>query len=214
MEKEQESIQEQIALFKEKVKNILRTVELSLDEQYVDIAVNQLNASLQKAQQDQGIMKNHKDQLEGLQLRIKEANAEINDAEAILNDLIKAAKCGTIEELKEVEKTFSVKKEYMSKIQIIQEELLELGNGQSLQELIKEADPYKTVSIEVELEEIKRKLDAINLERSPLEQSYGVVKKEYEEKIQGNNTSYCSSRTKERKSVSSACEFNRTVYSG
>ena len=48
VEKEQEAIQEQIALFKEKVKNILRTVELSLDEQYVDIAVNQLNASFKR----------------------------------------------------------------------------------------------------------------------------------------------------------------------
>lgn len=188
VEEEQESIQEQIARFKEKVKNVLQTVEVSTDEQSIDISVNQLNAALQKAKQDQVIMTNHKSQLEKLQIRIKEATTELNDAEIILNDLIKVAKCATIEELKEVEKAFSKKKEYVSKIQEIEEELLELGNGQSLQELIDESDQYKFVSIEVELDEIKRKLDAIELDRSPLEQAHGVVKKEFEEKIQGNNT--------------------------
>ena len=83
----------------------------------------------------------------------------------------------TIEELKEVERIFSAKKEYVSKIQEIEEELLELGNGQSLQELIDEADQYKFVSIEVELEEIKRKLDTIELNRSPLGTSTRCGKK-------------------------------------
>ncbi len=188
VEKEKELIQEQISLFKEKVKNVLNTVELSIDEPYVDMAVNQLNAALQKAQQDQGIMTEQNNQLDALQLRIKKATTDINDAETVLNDLIKQAKCNTIEELKDVEKLFSAKKEYVSKIQAYEEELLELGNGQSLQEIIKEAEQYKFVSIEVELEEINRKLDRINIDRSPLEQAHGVVKKEYEEKIQGNNT--------------------------
>ena len=72
--------------------------------------MNQLNAALQKAQQDQVTMTNLNSQLEALRLRIKEATAEINDAETVLSDLIKEAKCNTIEELKQVEKTFSPKK--------------------------------------------------------------------------------------------------------
>ena len=168
VEQQHQSIQEQIIRYEEKVKNVLQTGSIPTDEQNVDIAVNQLNTALQKARQDQITMTNLKDQLEKHQLRIKDITNEMNEAESILQDLIKEAKCNTIEELKEVEKIFSVKKEYVSKIQEIEEELLELGNGQSLQEIIEEADQYKLVSIEVELDEIKRKLDAIELDRSPV----------------------------------------------
>ena len=188
VEKEKESIQQQISLFKEKVKNVLNTVDLSMDEQYVEIAVNQLNAALQKAQQDQVMMTDQNRQLDALRLRIKNATTDINDAETVLNDLIKQAKCSTVEELKDVEKIFSAKKEYVSKIQTYEAELLGLGNGQSLQEIFEEAEQYKFVSIDVEVEEIKHKLNRISLDRSPLEQAHGVVKKEFEEKVQGNNT--------------------------
>ena len=188
VEKEQESIQEQITLFKEKVKNAIHTVEVTIDERYVDIAVNQLNASLQKAQQDQVMMTNLRSQLDALQLRMKEATAEINDAETTLNNLMKEAKCDTIEEVKQVEKRFKLKKEYDINIRTIEDEMVELGNGRSLQELIEEVDQYESDRMEVELEEINYRLSNIDTERSPLEQGHGVVKKEFEEKIQGNNT--------------------------
>ena len=50
-------------------------------------------AALQKARQDQGIRLNNNSQLEALQLRIKKATTEINDAEIILQNLINEAKC-------------------------------------------------------------------------------------------------------------------------
>jgi uncharacterized protein YhaN len=188
VEKKQESIQQQIVLFKNKVKNVLHSVTIKLDEQNVDIAVNQLYAALQKAQQDQVTMTNLNGQLIKLQLSIKEAADEITDAQTTLTGLIKQAKCDNIEELEQVERTFTLKKEYETKIHSIEEQLLELGNGQSLQALMEEANTIEHDSIEVELEEIKHQLDEIEPERSRLEQEHGVVKKEFEEKIQGNNT--------------------------
>lgn len=188
IEKELEANQVQIDRFKEKVKNVLCIVAIAMDEQYIDIAVNQLHAALQKAQQDQVTRTNLNNQYEGLRIRMKEATDEIYEAETRLRDLIKEAKCNTIEELKQVERLFVLKKEYEANIQFIKQEMLELGNGRSLQELIEEADLYEADRIEGELEEIKRTLDSMELERSQLEQGYGVIKKEFEEKIQGNNT--------------------------
>lgn len=182
-----QSIHELIIRYEEKVQNILQTASISIDEQNVAIAVNQLNMSLQKARQAQVTIANLKDQLEQHQLRLKDITNEMNEAESVLQNLMKEAKCETIEELKEIEKIFTAKQGYLSKIEEIEEELLELGNGKSLQELIEETNQYKLVSIEVELDEIKRKLAALDIERSPLEQAHGAVKKEYEEKIQGNN---------------------------
>lgn len=188
IEQEQVAIQEQVIRYEEKAMNVLQTVSIPIEKQNVDIAVNQLNIVLQKARTDQVTMMNLKSQLGDLQLRITQITNEMNNSESILQNLIKEAKCHTIEELKEVERTFLIKKEYISKIHTIEEELLEVGNGHSLQGLIEEAEQYKFASIEVELEEIKYKLDRIEIERSQLEQSHGVVKKEFEEKIQGQNT--------------------------
>lgn len=182
-----QSIHELIIRYEEKVQNVLPTVGISIDEQNVAIAVNQLNIALQKVRQDQVTMANLKDQLEQQQLRLTDIKNEMNNAESVLQTLMREAKCETIEELKEIEKNFKAKKGLLSTIQEIKKELLELGNGQSLQELMEEANQYKLVSIDVELDEIKRKLDTLESERSPLEQSHGAVKKEYEEKIQGNN---------------------------
>ena len=188
VEKEQEAIQIQIDRFKEKVKNAVRTVMIAVDEPNVDIAVNQLQAALQKAQQDQVTRTNLTSQYEGLCIRMQEATDEINGANTTLRDLMKEAKCSTIEELKQVEKTYVRKKEYEANIQLIKNEMLELGNGRSFKELMAEADQYEADRIEGELEEIRRKLDNMEVERSQLEQGYGVIKKEFEEKIQGNNT--------------------------
>lgn len=186
--KEQETTQEQILLYQERVANVLNSVEIKIEERSVDIVVNWLNAALQQAKQDEVTIKSLTDQLKKLQANIKKAADEIEEAETTLNGLMKQAKCDNVTELEQVEKRFVLKKEYKTKIQALEEELLELGNGSSLEELIKEADCIEHDSIEVELEELKHKLDEIEPIRSQLEQEYGVVKKEYEEKIQGNNT--------------------------
>lgn len=188
MKKKQEMVQGQIFLFEEKVKNVLVTVTIKLDEQNVDVAVNMLYATLQDAQQDLVAIRKIQDQLKKLQSTMKEAIIEIEEAETTLNGLIKQAQCHTVQELEEVERTYSLKKVYEANLQVLEEELFQLGNGQSLKDLMEEADSIEHDSIEVELEEIRRALDEIEPKRSQLEQDHGVVKKEFEEKIQGNNT--------------------------
>ena len=90
--------------------------------------------------------------------------------------------------MQEIEKRFLSKQEFESSLRDVEEEMLALGNGQTLQELISESEQYNPDSIDGELDEINRELEIIESDRSNLEQAYGVVKKEYEEKIQGNNT--------------------------
>ena len=188
VEKEIESIVEQISLFKEKVIQVLRNVNISEDEQNPAIMVNKLNTMLLKAQQDQMIRDNFQAQRDGLQTRLKLANDEIDKAQAIISELLTKASCQNLIELIEVEKRFKEKQEYTAQIQRVEEEMLERGSGRSLQQLIEEAGQYESDRIEGELQEISRELERIENDRSELEQAYGVVKKEYQEKIQGNNS--------------------------
>lgn len=189
VEKEQESLKKQITFFENKVKAVIQHVSTDTDDQNADIVVNQLNATLQQAQQDIVKINEINIQLNKLQSSSKDAIEEIEDAKTILKGLMKQANCNDIEELELVEKSFKLKQEYENKILVIEEELLQIGSGQSLKDLIEEADSIEHDSLEVELEEIKRELDEIESTRSQREQDHGVVKKEYEEKIQGNNTS-------------------------
>ena len=48
IEKEQEFIQKQVLLFNQKVLDVHHSVEISMDDQNINIAVNQLYALLQK----------------------------------------------------------------------------------------------------------------------------------------------------------------------
>ncbi|WP_102349135.1 YhaN family protein [Bacillus sp. Marseille-P3661] len=188
VERDQDTIKRQIDQFKDKVENMFNSLNIQLDQDSMDLAVNKLHATLQQAKQDEVAITNISSQLKKLQTAIKNANSEIENAETTLTNLLNQAHCDDLEQLEEVERTFALKKEYELSLKNIEEELLQLGNGLSLQAIMNETENIEHDSIGIELEEINRKLDEIEPLRSQLEQEHGVVKKEYEEKIQGNNT--------------------------
>jgi uncharacterized protein YhaN len=187
-EKEKSTIQAHISIFEERVKGVLQHIDLNLVEQDIVVSVNLLNTALGQAKHDKGTITSIQAQLKKHQQNIKEAIAEISDAESTLKVLMNQADCTDIQELIEVEKTFAQKRLFEETIRTTEEELLQLGNGHSLQELIVEADHIEQDSIQVELDEIQHKLEEIEPIRSKLEQEHGVVKKEFEDKIQGAST--------------------------
>jgi uncharacterized protein YhaN len=187
-EKEQDTIQAQITIFEKRVIDVLQNINLNLNEQNVDVTVNLLNAALGQAKQDKGLITNIQSQLKKLHQNIKEAVSEMEEAESTLNGLMNQANCNVVEELIKIEKTFAQKKVYEATIRATEEELLILGNGRSIHELIAEADQIDQDTIQVELDEIQRELEEIEPKRSQLEQEHGVVKKEFEDKIQGAST--------------------------
>ena len=126
-----------------------------------------------KAQKDQVIYDNLLKQKEGLQLNQKEAIERQKEAQNILEDLFKKAKCQNMDELQDIEKRFLSKQDFESSLRHVEEEMLALGNGRSLQELMSEAEQYNPDSIDGELDEINRELENIESERSRIEQDYG-----------------------------------------
>lgn len=185
IEKEQQAIQEQIELFDKKVDELLQTVELSLDETNPAFVVNKLHTLLQKAKEDQIAWNNLNQHHNKLQSDLQEAIDNLNESQAILDNLFKLAGCQNLEELKEAENKFMVKKEHLQKLQNVEEEMLNQGNGKSIQELIGEANHYDSDQIDGELVALEHELELFEAKRSELEQAYGVVKKDYEDKVQG-----------------------------
>ncbi|WP_458414152.1 AAA family ATPase [Schinkia sp. CFF1] len=187
IEKKHDSILEETSIFEKRVLQLLQANSLMCDEMAIDMVVAQLNANLQEAKENQVKINNLNSQLKKLDTSIKETVREIENAESILYALMKQAECKNLEELEQVEKAFLQKKDYEEKMLIIEEELLDIGGGLSLGELMEESDRFEYDRIDVELEEINRKLIEIEPVRSEMEQAHGVVKKEFEEKIQGNS---------------------------
>jgi len=188
IDKQQHAIREQIQLFEDKVNELLQTLQMNLDEPNPAFSVNKLYTILQKAKEDQVTLSNLTTQYEKLQTSLKETTRNVEKEQAILVTLYHQANCHNLDELKEIEGKFMQKKTFMQSLYSIEEEMLSQGNGKSIQELIHEASPFDDDLIEGDLESIETELEMIENERSEIEQAYGVVKKEYEEKVQGITT--------------------------
>lgn len=188
VEEEQNSIQSQVLSFENRVRQVHELIGRPFDDSNVESAVTSLYALLQKGKEDVLIETNLLNQRKRFQTNRKEALERLAEAEQLLNELCRIAKIDTIEELREVEKSFLLKKEYESSLRNIEEEMLEQGNGKSLLELIEETKEFDADNIDVELEEIITERDELEDDLYQLNQNYGILKKEYEEKIKGNNT--------------------------
>ncbi|WP_096435097.1 YhaN family protein [Alteribacter populi] len=187
VEKNIESIQSRIYGFEERVKSLKQNLVTDFIENTMDIAVKDIYEALQKAGKDQGTIENIEQQIKREERDKEKSEREINEANLYLEKLIAQAECTTLEELEEIEVTFKQKMDYTGKIEELEEQLVELGNGQTLHELFEEAEEVETDAIEIELKELTRKRNDLDQTRSQLEQAHGVVKKEYNEKIAGAN---------------------------
>lgn len=188
IENELHALQKQLVNYEEKMNQLLAILNIPRKDQAVEIVVNQLYAQLQQAMQDEVLITNLKDQAKKIQETLKGAEKDIEDAEVVLSGLLKRANTKSLKELEEIEKLFLLKRDFEHKKEEIEEQLLELGGGKTLSELIEDAQQFEYDSIDAEIAEINKSLTEIERDRSNLEQAHGAVKKEYEEKIQGNST--------------------------
>ncbi|WP_428908348.1 AAA family ATPase [Niallia sp. Krafla_26] len=187
VEEEEYQLQQQILFFEDRVRDVFEHVGNPFDGSNVDSAVTKLYSELQKGKGDYLNKSNLLNQQKRLQSNCKDAIDRQSEAEQILSELYKTAKCETIDELREIERLYLLKKEYRTRIRQVEEDMLEQGNGKSLHELMEEANSFDSDNIEVELEEVIKEREDLENELNHVNQNYGIIRKEYEEKIKGNN---------------------------
>ncbi len=189
VEKDLKAVKIQISQFENSVSSLLHLVDIKMELENTDLIVNHLYAALQKAQTDRTELTNLEKQLKRLRDIIRNAEEEIENANSVINGLLHTADCQEVHELENLEKRFLLKENYMKDIRAIEEELLLNGNGLSLHDVLEESKEANHDQLGIQIEEIVQKLEEIEPLRSQMEQNYGVVKKEYEEKVQGNSIS-------------------------
>jgi uncharacterized protein YhaN len=184
----QEKVKNQVRSFEEKTRNLLRSVPAVIDAPNCSVAIGKFYAALQQARKDQETLRGIQERLDKSNTRIKAAVRKSEEAAATLNDLIQQAGCETVAELEQAEKNNALRKREQAAIHETKEELLQIGGGLSLAELTREVEAADKDSIEAELGDIQHTLDELEPRQSQLEQNHGAVKRDYEEKIQGNST--------------------------
>ncbi|MBB2483037.1 AAA family ATPase [Bacillus sp. APMAM] len=207
-EKEINAIEERISAFETSVKSMEQNVLTNLVPHAMDLAVLDLFKVLQQAQQDQVDIANLNKQITQANEKIKAAELQMTEANSALEKLLKQAGCDSIDELEKIESAFKQKCDIQGRIQLIEEQLIELGNGRMLEELLEEAELANKDTLDMELEDIQKQLYALDQTRSEIEQAHGVVKNEYLEKIEG--ASFESVKAAEEKQSKLAAIANYT----
>lgn len=187
VEEEIKTTEERIKLFGEKVKMLDYDTTQEFDEMAMDVAVTQFYQILNLAKQDKVKLESLQQQARDSEKDQQVANDKIVEANANLTKLMEKAMCETLEELEEVEVAFKQKQLFTEKISELEEDILEVGNGLTLEKLLDEAAEIEVDLIDNELDEIDRERNDLDSTRSVVEQEHGVVKKDYNQKIEGTN---------------------------
>lgn len=188
-EKEIDTLTKRINAFEYKVESIKQIINIELIPNAMDLAVITLFDALQKANKDQIEIDNLNSQKTNATGELEEAKKQITHANDVLKRLLEQACCESIEELEKIESDYKEKCKWKDKIEQLELQIIELGNGLMLNDLLEEANLANKDSLDIDLDEVKQELITLDKARSEMEQAHGVVKNEYTEKIEGTNFS-------------------------
>lgn len=180
-------IETRIEQYEQRIGQLEQTEVTKLTTHAMDSVVNIVYDTLQTAKQDARTAEELRKKKSTLEKNKEIAIRIEHEAHESMNELLSQTGCATLDELVEVEEKVKKSHEITEQIKAIEEQLIDLGAGQRLDELIEEAEGANADSLAVELQEVKVKLAELDQEKTYILQSHGADKKEYLEKIKGTN---------------------------
>lgn len=124
-------------------------------------------------------------QLSTVQQEREELERELQAGEQELGELVAQAGVQSREELEEVLQRWEQAQQLREQLEEVERHLLQLGGGLSLGELVQEAEGKDAAEIGYELEKVEGELARISQELSEVNRQFGVIEKEYRERISG-----------------------------
>ncbi|CQR47161.1 chromosome segregation protein [Paraliobacillus sp. PM-2] len=178
----------QVENFRQKVLELKQALPQSFMDMSIEMIVVTAYKELNNAKQDKVNLENLTARKQELQQEKRTEESIIKKANETLSQLMQQAGCDTLEELEQIEEAFKQKQSEHEKLARREEEIVEVGDGLTLEQLLEEAKTVDHDAIDYHLEEISKKKQELDKTRSDLEQSHGVVKQEYKDKIAGANS--------------------------
>ena len=159
--------------FSTDVKSLTEMVAPELSNIPAEQVVVQLDSLLGKAKMDSVRLAELKNRLDEQNNVLRESEETIKIVLKQLELLCTQVGCAQYEELEDIERRSSTKKEIQEKIDSIETRLLEVGGGMSIEELIEETKEVDADSLPGMVSEIGMQLEELEATRSTLDQKIG-----------------------------------------
>jgi len=178
--KEAETLQERIkgidldsTEFADKVTGLVKTVAEEPADLPVDQAATELNARLNRARANQTKLQAFEKQLSKEQKRNNQANKEMTKIKTRLKGMCKEAGCKSYEGLPEAERCSEKRRMIESDLKSLDEQLLKLSAGDTIDDFVKEALNEDPDGIDTEIERLAEEIDKLIAERSAQDKTIG-----------------------------------------
>lgn len=205
LEKRIDGIKSDGEKFTTDVKSLVDSIAPDLRELPAEQAVAGLNSRLKKALEDSATLKQLKHQRSEKEENITDARTTIESSESYLNELCKEAGCSEYEELEKLEKLSEQACSIQEKINNIEEQLLDLSGGSTVDDLIKEAEAIDPDALPSQIKVLTEKIEELEERRSETQEAIGREKNELE-RMDGS--------AKAAEAAEKAQEFLASVHDG
>ncbi|MCD6305227.1 MAG: AAA family ATPase [Deltaproteobacteria bacterium] len=166
------------AIFSQKVMHLARYVAPELQGLPVEQAVTELNGALTRARSALSEHRALKKQQQEEARRLKEAEASIADIRSRLDAMCEEAGCPDYANLKDAEERSMARRRLEAGVKDMEEHLLRLSAGSGIDGLLKEIEQVDPDGIDAQTARLSEEMEALETERSRLDQTIGEVKNE------------------------------------
>lgn len=166
--------------FTKDVKSLVDRVAPNLSELPAEQGVAGLNLRLKKALEDSATLKQLSHQRSEKEESITDARTTIESSESFLDELCKEAGCSEYEELEKLEKLSNQARTIHEKINNLEEHLLELSGGSTIDVLIQEVNEIDPDALPSQIKELTEKIDELDERKSEIQEAIGREKNELE----------------------------------
>jgi uncharacterized protein YhaN len=159
--------------FTSRVFNLAEHVDQDLKELPLEQVVTELNTRLTSSKADKSELQTLEKQKNKEVKKSKEAERSISKIKPELDDMCEEAGCSRYEELPQVEERSSKRRQIEVKLENLDEQLLKLSAGATVEDLIQDSGVFDPDWIEPQVINLSEEINALEEEKTPLNRTIG-----------------------------------------
>ena len=192
-----QGIDEDAKAYEDEVRKLLADVAPPLLDRPVDQAIGQLHDRLAEASRDKAKRDEWQKQVDEQQKNQEQARSSIQQLETQLTQLCQQAGCAAPEEMPEAEQRCSQRKDGQRELQSVEQQLVELAAGASLEAFIAEAEPFDPDALRADLQSLADEIEHLDNEKSEVAQQIGESRSELRRMDGGGKAAEASQRAEQ-----------------
>lgn len=160
--------------FENDVRLLIERVSPDLSALPAEQAVSELHSRLGKAVTDNATLMSLHQDLSDRTHELESAKNAIAMAEISIQALLKEAKCGHIDQLREVGEKSDLAKSLKNKLELLEKQLFAYSAGVKIEQFIAEAQGADPDSLPSNIRDLQKEIETLNIESSELERTIGA----------------------------------------